>query len=196
MSRTTHRRWMDRETPRYPWRRMTRRSWLCYFLGPFSRLLLSHILHLFYWPVVWNGLLHIFGKQLTKSRADSTESSRRLSSILFPNTCFRTLWSDGLRLLLLTVCGPSDHYSRTVRSYLGLFSLSTWTVRYTHDRWPWSGVRSCLPPGASGLSFVRSLPSNHSAWHIWCAGITNDDIFIFTFIGRTRPNYGLFARWL
>jgi hypothetical protein len=42
MSRTTHRRWIEREAPRYPWRRMTRRSWLCYLLGCFSRLLLSH----------------------------------------------------------------------------------------------------------------------------------------------------------
>jgi hypothetical protein len=89
---------------------------------------------LLYWPVVWNGLLRIFSKQLTKSRPDSTKSFRRLSSILFPNTCFGTLWSGGLRLLLLTVCGPSDHYSRTVRSCLGLFGLSTQIVRRTQDR--------------------------------------------------------------
>jgi hypothetical protein len=42
MSRTTHWRWIEREAPRYPWRRMTRQSWLCYLLGHFSRLLLSH----------------------------------------------------------------------------------------------------------------------------------------------------------
>jgi hypothetical protein len=44
---------------------------------------------------MWNDILHIFGKQLIKSRTDSTESSRRLSSVLLPNTCFRMLWSDG-----------------------------------------------------------------------------------------------------
>jgi hypothetical protein len=49
---------------------------------------------------VWNDFLHIFGKQLIKSRVNPTESSRRLSSVLLPNTCFGMLWSDGLRLLL------------------------------------------------------------------------------------------------
>jgi hypothetical protein len=63
-----------------------------------------------------------------------TVPTRRLSSVLFPNTCFGTLWSDGLRLLLLTVCGPFNHYSRTVYSYLGPFRLSTRTVRRTQDR--------------------------------------------------------------
>jgi hypothetical protein len=68
---------------------------LCYLLGRFSWLLLLHIspfsLRLFYWSVVWNDLLHIFNKQLIKSRADSAELARRLGSVLLPNTCFGTL---------------------------------------------------------------------------------------------------------
>jgi hypothetical protein len=103
LSRITHRRWIDRKAPWHPWRRMTRRSWLHHILGQFSRPLLSHRSHfllcLFYWAVVCNVLLlHISSKQLIKSRADSTEPARHHGSDLLPSTCFRTLWSDGLRL--------------------------------------------------------------------------------------------------
>jgi hypothetical protein len=51
------------------------------------------------------------------------------------NTCFGTLWSGGLRLLLLLVVyGPSDLYSCTVLACLGLYDLSTRTVQRTQDR--------------------------------------------------------------
>jgi hypothetical protein len=151
MSRTTHQRWIDREAPCHLWRRMTRRSWLCYLLG------LSHRspfwLRLFYWPVVWNDLLHIFSKQLIKSSGDSTESAIRLRSILLPNTCFGTLWSDGLRLLLLlVVCGSSSLHSRTVRACLGLSGPSTQTVWHTRV-----SDRAC-PPRCL-WSFFCSEPS-------------------------------------
>jgi hypothetical protein len=83
---------------------------------------------------VWNVLLHIFNKQLIKSRADSVESARRLGNVLLPNTCFGTLWSDGLSLmLLLAVCGPSGLHSWTVRAYLKLSDLSTRTIQRTQD---------------------------------------------------------------
>jgi hypothetical protein len=151
MCTTTHRLWIDWEAPCHPWRRMTRRSWLCYLLGRFSWLLLSHRspfwLRLFYWPVVWNDLLHIFGKQLIKTRVDSAESARHLESVLLPNTCFGTLWSDGLRfLLLLVICGPSDLHSRTVRVCLGLSGLSTRSsgVCRIGDR-DWVSDRACPP---------------------------------------------------
>jgi hypothetical protein len=65
----------------------------------------------------------------------------------------------------------------SIGACLGLYDFSARTDRRTHDRWPWSGVRSCLPPGTSDLSFVQSLLSNHFSWHIWHARITNDDIF-------------------
>jgi hypothetical protein len=69
---------------------------------------------------------------------------------LLPNTCFGTLWSNGLRLLLLlVVCGLSCLHSRTVRACPGLSGLSTWIVCHPRDRRPLSGVRSCLPPSAS-----------------------------------------------
>jgi hypothetical protein len=66
---------------------------------------------------VWNDLLlDIFSKQLIKSRADSAKLTRRILSVLLPSTYFRTLWSDGLRLLLLLVVrGSSDLHSRTIR---------------------------------------------------------------------------------
>jgi hypothetical protein len=41
LSRTTHQRWIDWKVPWCPWRRMTRRSWLHYLLGRFSRHRLS-----------------------------------------------------------------------------------------------------------------------------------------------------------
>jgi hypothetical protein len=47
---------------------------------------------------VWNDLLHIFRKQVNKSRVDFAEPARHLESVLLPSTCFRMLWSDGLRL--------------------------------------------------------------------------------------------------
>jgi hypothetical protein len=55
---------------------------------------------------MWNDfLLHIFSKHLIKSRVNSVELARCLGSVLLPSTYFRTLWSDGLRsLLLLVVC--------------------------------------------------------------------------------------------
>jgi hypothetical protein len=86
--------------------------------------------------VGWNNLLfHIISKQLMKSRADSAELTRCLGSVLLPSTCFGTLWSDGLRLLLLLViCGPFGLHSLTIRAYLGLSSLSTRTVLRTQDR--------------------------------------------------------------
>jgi hypothetical protein len=193
LSRTTHRRWIDREAPCHLWKRMTRRSWLRYLLGQFSWPLLSHKspfwLRLFYWTGVWNSLLlHVFSKQLIKSRVDSAESARRLGSVLLPNTCFGTLWSDGLRLLLLMVVRrPSDLHSWTVRSFPGLPGLSTRTVRRPQDRWPWLGVRSCLPPVP--LVFLLSEAFwVTSVWHIWHVRITNDNIFIFAFIGCTWPN--------
>jgi hypothetical protein len=52
---------------------------------------------------MWNCLLLIYNKQLIKSRADSAEPIKRLVSVLLPSTYFRTLWSDGLRSLLLLV---------------------------------------------------------------------------------------------
>ena len=176
---------------------MTRRSWLCYLLGQFSWLLLSHrsLDFVCFIGRLWNNLFHIFSKQLINSRANSAEPVRRLKSVLLPNICFGTLWSGSLRLLLLlVVCGPSGLHSRIVRGCLGLSGLSTRIVRRMQDRWLWSGVWPFLPPGASGLSFVRSLLSNHSTWYIWHTCITNDDIFIFAFIGRTWPNYDFFAR--
>jgi hypothetical protein len=61
---------------------------------------------------VWNGLLHIFSKQLIKSRANSIELARRLGSVLLPSSYFGTLWSDGLRLLMLfVVYGSSGLHS-------------------------------------------------------------------------------------
>jgi hypothetical protein len=135
LSRTTHRRWIDWEAPCHPWRRMTRWFWLCYLLGRFSWLLISHgssfWLHLFYWSVAWNDLLHLFSKQLIKSRTDSAKSARRLGSVLLPNTCFEMLWSDGLRLLLLVVWGLFGLHSQTVRACLGLSDLSTRIVWHT-----------------------------------------------------------------
>jgi hypothetical protein len=192
LSRTTHRRWIDRKTPWHPCRRMTKQSWLHHFLDRFSRPLHSHrssfwLCLLLVGCVEWP--FHIFSKHLIESRANSAELGRRLSSVLLPSICFTMLWSDGLRsLLLLVVSGPSSLHSWTVYVCPGLFGLSARTVRRTQDMWLWSGVRSCLPPGASGLSFVRSLPSNHSTWHIWRAKIPKDDIFIFAFISRTWPN--------
>jgi hypothetical protein len=58
---------------------------------------------------MWNGLLlHIFSKPLITSRVDSAKVARRPESILLPNTYLGTLWSHGLRsLLLLVVRGPS-----------------------------------------------------------------------------------------
>jgi hypothetical protein len=105
---------------------MIRRAWLHHILGQFSRPLLSHrshfLLYLFYWAVMCNVLLlHISSKQLIKCRADSAEPARHHGSVLLPSTCFRMLWSDGLRpLLLLVVCGPSSVHSRTVRACLVL----------------------------------------------------------------------------
>jgi hypothetical protein len=119
---------------------------------------------------VWNNLLlQIFTKQLVKSRAASAEPARRLGSVSLPSTCFKTLWSNSLRsLLLLVVCRPSDLHSRTVRACPGLSGLSARIIdkRRTGDRDRVSN-RAC--PGTFGLSFVRSLPSNHSARHIWRA---------------------------
>jgi hypothetical protein len=64
-----------------------------------------------------------------------------------PSTYLRMLWSDGLRsLLLLVVRGPSDLHGRTVLACFGLSDLSARTIRHTQDRWPWLGIRSCLPP--------------------------------------------------
>jgi hypothetical protein len=85
---------------------------------------------------MWNNLLlYMFSKQLIKSRVDSTEPGKCLGSILLPSTCFRTLWSDDLRLLLLlVVCGPSGLHSRIVHVCPGLSSLSYQTVRQTQDR--------------------------------------------------------------
>ena len=119
LSRTTHQRWRDWKAPWHPWRRMTKRSWLCHFLGRFSRPLLSHRsffwLCLFYWLVVWNDRLHIFSEQPIKIRANSAEPAKRLGSVLLPSTCFRELWSDSLRpMLRLVVRGPSDLHCRTV----------------------------------------------------------------------------------
>jgi hypothetical protein len=50
-------------------------------------------------------------------------------------------------------------------------------------------------PGASGLAglLVQSLPSNLFLWYIWRAGIANDDVFAFAFIGHFGPNQDLFA---
>jgi hypothetical protein len=77
----------------------------------------------------------IYSKQLIKSRTDSAKSARRLGSVLLPNTYFGTLWSDGLRLLLLLVVyGLFGLHSRTVGAYLGLSSLSTRIVRRPQDR--------------------------------------------------------------
>jgi hypothetical protein len=72
--------------------------------------------------IVWNNLLfRIFSKQLVKSRANSVEPTRRLGSVLLPSTYFRTLWSDGLRsLLLLVVYGPSGLHKRTIYGPSGL----------------------------------------------------------------------------
>jgi hypothetical protein len=67
------------------------------------------------------------------SRADSDELARHLGSVLIPSTCFRMLWFDGLRLLLLVVHGPSCLRSRTVRACPGLFDLSVRTVRHMQD---------------------------------------------------------------
>jgi hypothetical protein len=100
---------------------MTRQSWLHHFMGRLSQPLFSHksifLLCLFYWIVVLNGLLlHIFSKQLIKSRANSAEPTRCLGSVFLPSICFTTLWSDGLRsLLLLVVCGPPSRRSRIVQ---------------------------------------------------------------------------------
>jgi hypothetical protein len=110
-----------------------------YLFGQFSWPLLSHRspfrLNLFYWSIVWNNLLDIFSKQLIKSRSNSVEPARRLGSVLLPSICFTTLWSDGLRsLLLLVVCGLSDLHNRTVRAYPGLFGLSVRIVRLTQDK--------------------------------------------------------------
>jgi hypothetical protein len=96
---------------------------------------------------VWNDLLHIFSKQLIKSRVDSAESAIRLGSVLLPNNCFGTLWSDGLWLLLLLVNSePSGLHSRTVRSCLGLSALvpGPSDVRRTGDCDRVSD-RACLP---------------------------------------------------
>jgi hypothetical protein len=83
---------------------------------------------------MWNDLIHILGKQLIKSKSDSIESARRLGSVSLPNTYFGTLWSDGLRLLLLlVVCGLSGLQSRTIRACLGLSGLSTRTIRCMQD---------------------------------------------------------------
>jgi hypothetical protein len=86
--------------------------------------------------VVWNGLvLHIFSKQLIKSRANSVELARRLGSVLLPSTYFRTLWSDTLRSwLLLVVCIPFDLHSHTVHACSRLSDLSARTVRRMQDR--------------------------------------------------------------
>jgi hypothetical protein len=91
---------------------------------------------LFYWSVVWNDLiLHIFIKQLIKSRATFTELARCLRSILFPSTCFRMLWSDRLRsLLLLVFRGPSVLHNQIVYACPGLSSLSAKTVRCMQDK--------------------------------------------------------------
>lgn len=124
------------------------------------------------------------------SKVDSNELARLLGSVLLPSTYFGTLWSNGLRLLLLrVVCGPSSLHSWSVLDCPRVSGLSTQTVRRMQDRWPWSGVQSCLPLGASDLSFVWSLPSNHSMWHIWLARITSNDIlslFLLVAHGRTK----------
>jgi hypothetical protein len=62
---------------------------------------------MFYCSVVWNSLLHLFSKQLIRSRTGSTEPAKHIVSVLHPSTCFRTLWYDGLRSLLLLVI--ADH---------------------------------------------------------------------------------------
>jgi hypothetical protein len=56
---------------------------------------------------MWNDLLlHIFSKQLIKSRGDTVELAKCLGGVLPPRTHFRTSWFDGLRLLLLLVVRP------------------------------------------------------------------------------------------
>jgi hypothetical protein len=84
---------------------------------------------------VWNNLLlHIFSEQLVKSRA-TAEPTRRLGSVFLPSTCFRMLWSDGLRsLLLLVVCGQSGLHGHTVCAYPGLSGLSARTIQQMSDR--------------------------------------------------------------
>jgi hypothetical protein len=52
---------------------------------------------------VWNDLLHIFSKELIKSRANSVESAKRPRSVFLTSTYLSTLWSDGLLSLLLLV---------------------------------------------------------------------------------------------
>jgi hypothetical protein len=80
---------------------------------------------------MWNNLfLHIFSNQMIKSRVDSVEPARCLGSVLLHSTYFRMLWSDGLRtLLLLVVCRPSGHHSRTVLAYPELSNLSARTIQ-------------------------------------------------------------------
>jgi hypothetical protein len=165
---------------------MTKRVWLHHFLGRFSQPLLLHKspfwLWFFYWSVEWSiFLINVFSKQLIKSRVYSIEPARRLGRVLLPSTYLRTLWSNSLRsMLLLVVCIPSCLRSRTVHACLGLPDLSARTVWHTQHRWPWSGVRSCLPLCAFGLSFVWSIPCNHQTWYIWRARATDDNIFSFS----------------
>jgi hypothetical protein len=98
----------------------------------------------------------IFSKQLIKSRVDSAESSRRLGSVLHPSTCFGTMSFDGMRLLLLLVTYRLSYlHSQTVHACPG---SSAYAGQVTVI-----GCPIVLAPGASYLSFVRRLPTNHSA---------------------------------
>jgi hypothetical protein len=94
---------------------------------------------MFYWSVVCNILLHLFSKQLVRSRTDSTESAKRLVGVLHPSTCFRTLWYDGLRSLLLLVIADRPTFMAglfvAVLDYLALVPRLSDVCRICgHDR--------------------------------------------------------------
>jgi hypothetical protein len=63
------------------------------------------------------------------------EPARCLGSVLLHSIYFTTLWSDGLRsLLLLVVYGLFGLHNQTARACPIMFGLSARTVRLMHNR--------------------------------------------------------------
>jgi hypothetical protein len=195
LSMTTHHRWIDWKTPWHPWRRMTRWSWLHHFLGRFSRPLLLHIsLFDFVCFIGWSRGTAIFfiyvasnwskvGSTLM-SQPDVSKSVLLLVPIL--GRCGMTVWGRCCLWSFADCPTFVAGLSSLIPDYPALVPrLSDIRMIGDCDR---MSDRACLS-APSVLSLVQILSSNHFAWYIWRARVTNGNVFplpLSTTHGRTK----------